>query len=161
MHKYYCTQVLFQTTTKFSSVRSVFEGRIFVAYLVYDLGQTKLQVIHIHLVIRKMFIALVQNDQQSFYLHYFHIIILPVHFCDVKFQSIASLFSYSIIMYQPYDIKLYTILHIKSSHPNSEDIVNVNRLYVHNVVYIMLLVLIHQVDSYNNTHTHTHTHTHV
>ena len=29
-------------------------------------------------------------------------------------------------MYKPYDIKLYTIVHIKSSHPNFEDIVNVN-----------------------------------
>ena len=37
--------------------------------------------------------------------------------------SIASFFSYSIIMY--YDIKL---LHIKSSHPNFEVIVNTNRV---------------------------------
>ena len=39
----------------------------------------------------------------------------------VKFQSIASLLSYS--------IKLYTILYIKSSHTNFEIIVNVNRVY--------------------------------
>ena len=32
-------------------------------------------------------------------------------------------------MYYPYDIKLYIILHIKSSHHNFEDNVNVNRLY--------------------------------
>ena len=48
-------------------------------------------------------------------------------FLYVKIQSIASLSSCNIIMYYPYDIKLYTILHIKSSHPNFEVIVNVNR----------------------------------
>ena len=30
----------------------------------------------------------------------------------------------------PYDIKLYIIVHIKSSHHNFEDIMNVNRLYI-------------------------------
>ena len=30
-------------------------------------------------------------------------------------------------MYQPYNIKLYTILHIKSLQPNIEVIVNINR----------------------------------
>ena len=34
-----------------------------------------------HHDLRKMFIAFVWNDQQSFYLHHFHIIILPVLFC--------------------------------------------------------------------------------
>ena len=32
-------------------------------------------------------------------------------------------------MYSPHDIKLYTVLHIKSSHSNFEDIMNANRLY--------------------------------
>ena len=70
-----------------------------------------LKVIHMHLVRRKMFITSVWNDQQSFYLYHFHIIILPVLFVYVKFESIASLLSYSIIMYYPYDITLYSILY--------------------------------------------------
>ena len=42
--------------------------------------------IHVHHDLRKMFITLVWNDQQSlalalFYLHHFHIIVLPVLFC--------------------------------------------------------------------------------
>ena len=32
------------------------------------------------------------------------------------------------LQYNPYDIKLYIILHIKSLHHSFEDIVNVNRL---------------------------------
>ena len=43
--------------------------------------QSTLKVIHVHLVLRKMFITLVWNDQQSFHLYHFHIIILPVLFC--------------------------------------------------------------------------------
>ena len=40
-----------------------------------------LKVIDVHDDLRKMFITLVWNDQQSFYLHHFHITILPVIFC--------------------------------------------------------------------------------
>ena len=59
-----------------------------------------LKVIHVHHDLRKMFITLVWNVQQSFYLRHFHIIVFPVLFCVyVKFQSIASLLSYDIIMY--------------------------------------------------------------
>ena len=42
--------------------------------------QLSLIVIHIHLDL-KMFITIVWNDQQSFYLHHFHIIIFPIIFC--------------------------------------------------------------------------------
>ena len=56
-------------------------------------------------------------------------IILPFFFVYVKFQSIASLLSYSIIMYLPYDIKLYIVFYIKSSQPNFESIMNAIRLY--------------------------------
>ena len=37
--------------------------------------------IHVHHNLKKMFIILVWNDQQSFYKHHFHIIILPILFC--------------------------------------------------------------------------------
>ena len=72
-----------------------------------NLDRILIKVIHVDL-------RNVRNDQQSFYWHHFHIIILPILSC-------------SIIMY--YDIN-YTLelLHIKSSHPNFEVIVNVNRL---------------------------------
>ena len=46
-----------------------------------------------HIDLKKMFITLIWND---FHLHYFHIIILSVLFVCVKFESIASLLSYSI-----------------------------------------------------------------
>ena len=36
----------------------------------------------------KMFTTLVQNDQQCFYLHHFHIIILPIIFVYVKFNPL-------------------------------------------------------------------------
>ena len=36
----------------------------------------------------KMFTTLVQNDQQCFYLHHFHIIILPILFVYVKFNPL-------------------------------------------------------------------------
>ena len=39
------------------------------------------KVIHIHLVLRKIFITLFWNDKQSFYIYHFHIIFLPVLFC--------------------------------------------------------------------------------
>ena len=42
------------------------------------------------------------NNQLLLYLHHFYIIILPIHFVYVKFQSITSLLSYNII---------YSILH--------------------------------------------------
>ena len=78
---------------------------------------------HIHHDIRKMFIALVWSDQQFFYLHQFHS--FPFFFVYVKFQSINALLSYSIIMYYPYDIKLYIILYTKSSYFNSEVIMKI------------------------------------
>ena len=46
-----------------------------------------------HIDLKKMFITLIWND---FHLHYFHIIILSFLFVCVKFESIASLLSYSI-----------------------------------------------------------------
>ena len=49
----------------------------------------------------------------------------PFFFEYIKFQSIVSVFSYSIIMYE---IKLYTTSHMKSSHSKFKVIVNVNRL---------------------------------
>ena len=57
-----------------------------------------IHVIHIDII--KMFTTLFRKDQQFkclvVYLHNFHIIILPI----------ASLLSYNIIIYLPYDIKL-------------------------------------------------------
>ena len=50
-----------------------------------------------------------------------------IFFCVCQI-SIHYLIILSIVMY--YHIKLYTILYIKSSHHNFEDIVNVNRLYL-------------------------------
>ena len=73
---------------------------------------------------------LVWNEQQS---HKFHLIILPVLFCVHKNSIhcfIIELQHNHVLMY---DIKLYTILHIKSSHSNFEDIMNVNRLLFDNM----------------------------
>ena len=56
---------------------------------IYNTFVYTLKVIHFHFDLSKMFITLVWNDQQSFYLHHFHIIIIPILFCDVKFQSIV------------------------------------------------------------------------
>ena len=64
----------------------------FLAWKDYEYLIYSLKVIHVHRDLRKMFITLVWNVQQSFYLHHFHIILLPV-------QSIASLLSYSIFMH--------------------------------------------------------------
>ena len=81
---------------------------------------------HIHHDLRKMFITLVWNDKQSFHLHHFHIIVLPVLFyvCQISTHCFIIELQYN----KPYNIKLYIIVHIKSSYPNFEDIVNVNRL---------------------------------
>ena len=54
-------------------------------------SNSRLKVIHIHIDLRKMFITLVWNNQQSFYLHNFHIFVLPVLFLCVKFQSTIEL----------------------------------------------------------------------
>ena len=74
------------------------------------LGKHTLKVIHVHHDLKTMFITLVWNEIQSFHLHHFHIIVLFFFFffvyMYVKFQSITSLLSYSIIHY---DIKLYTM----------------------------------------------------
>ena len=64
---------------------------------IYSINTADLKVIHVHFVIRNMFITLVWKDQQSFYLYHFHIIILYVLFVYVIFKSIASLLSYSIV----------------------------------------------------------------
>ena len=103
-----------------------------------------LKVIHIHHGLRKIFIILVWNDQQSFY---FCIIIFPVLFVYVKFQSIASLLSHQYSLCINLMTLNYTLLlHIKSSHLNLEVIVNVNRylnthyLTIHYVIrYIHVL----------------------
>ena len=47
-------------------------------------------VIRAHHDLRKIFITLVRNDQQSFYLHHFHIIVLRVLFVYVKFRFIIE-----------------------------------------------------------------------
>ena len=44
----------------------------------------EIKVIHVHLDLRKIFIILVWKDQQSLYQHHFHIIILPVLFCEIS-----------------------------------------------------------------------------
>ena len=56
-------------------------------------------------------------------------------FVYTNFQSIASLLSYSIIMY---DIKLYTIVHIKSSQCNFEVIVKLHAQFKDRT-YLLLL----------------------
>ena len=40
----------------------------------------QLKGIYVHLVLRKIFVALVWKEQQSLFLHHFHIIILPILF---------------------------------------------------------------------------------
>ena len=89
-----------------------------------------LMVIYVYHDLRKMFIILVWNVQQSFCLHHFHIIVLPVLFCGCKISIHCFIMElqYNHILLIPYDIQLYTIqvLHITSSHHNFEDIVNVN-----------------------------------
>ena len=59
-----------------------------------------------------MFMTLVWNDQQTFYLHHFDIIILPVLFrvCQISIHCFIIELQYN----QPYDIKLLTthLLHI-------------------------------------------------
>ena len=54
--------------------------------------------------------------QQSFYLHHFHIIILTVLYCvcEISIHCFINELQYN------HDIKLYTILHITSSHTNIE-----------------------------------------
>ena len=62
------------------------------------------KAIHVHLDLRQMFIT---NDQYSFNLYRFNTIILPVYlYMYVKFQSIALLVSYSIIII---NFEIYTI----------------------------------------------------
>ena len=63
------------------------------------------KVIHVHHDHRKMFITLIWNDQQPFYLHNFHIIILPVLFflCMPKNMTIIDyyfMFRYSSLVPQ-------------------------------------------------------------
>ena len=65
----------------------------------YTENDRTIKVMHVHHYLRKMFITLVWNVQQYFYLHHCHIIVLPILFCVCQIQSIASLLSYSIIMY--------------------------------------------------------------
>ena len=65
--------------------------------------------------LRKMFIVLVWNDQQSF-----TFTIYPSRsFVCVKYQSIASLLNYSIVlMTSNYTCIYYITVYIKSSYPN-------------------------------------------
>ena len=49
-----------------------------------------IKVIHVHLDLRKYFITLVWKDQKSLSAHHF-IIIFPVLFVYIKFQSIIEL----------------------------------------------------------------------
>ena len=67
-----------------------------------------LKVIYVHHDLRKMFITLVWNDQQSFYLYHFYIIILPFFFCQISIHSFIIELQYNHI-YLRYDVKLYTI----------------------------------------------------
>ena len=84
-----------------------------------------LKVIYVHHDL--IFITLVWNDQQSFYLYHFHIIILSILFCQISIHCFIIELQYNHI-YLRYDVKLYTILHMKSSHPNFELIMNANQL---------------------------------
>ena len=90
-------------------------------------SRVKTKVIHVHFDLRNMSISLVLNDQQSFYIRHFHIIILPILFCGVKFQSIASLSSYSILHYS--GASLFQALKSLTNIPNS-------CLYMHSVLEI-------------------------
>ena len=81
-------------------IKFLFANTTLVRKLQYHKQNTitiSLKVIHVHHI--KMFITLVWNVQQPFYLHHFHIIIFPILFCVHQFQSITSLLSYSIIIY--------------------------------------------------------------
>ena len=89
------------------------------------------KIIHVHHDLRKMFI-LDWNDQQSFYLHHFHIIILSILFCvcQISIHCFIIELQYNhvliIINLRILNIKLYTIL--SSSHHIFKVIMNVNRL---------------------------------
>ena len=48
---------------------------VYLPALVYI--YTTVKVIHVHLHLRKIFLTLIWNDQQSLHLHLFHIVILP------------------------------------------------------------------------------------
>ena len=68
--------------------------------------------IHVHLDLRKMFTTLVWNDQHSFYLHYFHIIIfcvcqISIHCFIIEIQyNHVSILWYLTIHYSTYKIWL-------------------------------------------------------
>ena len=101
----YCTDIVLYYTILYSTVlyciilySTVLCSSYYTILHVYSTVSI-LKVIHVHHDIRRMFITLVWNDQKSFYLCHFHIIILPVLFVYmyVKFPFITSLLNYSII----------------------------------------------------------------
>ena len=66
-------------------IKFLFANTTLIRKLQYHKQNTitiSLKVIYVHHDFRKMFITLVWNDPQSFY--YFHIIILPVLFCEYQ-----------------------------------------------------------------------------
>ena len=67
------------------------------------------RVFPVHLDLRNSFVTLVWNYQKSFYLQTLSYLFFLCVF--LKYKSNALLLSYSIIIYYPYDIKLYTTLH--------------------------------------------------
>ena len=76
-----------------------------------------IKVTHVCLDVSKMFMTLVWNDQQTFYLHHFDNIILPVLFrvCQISIHCFIIELQYN----QPYDITLLTthLLHIIYGQP--------------------------------------------
>ena len=94
------------------------------------------KLVHIHRVLRKMCITLVWNVQLSFFLQLFHIIILSIFFFFWCMSNFNSLLHYWITIMI---LKQYTILHIKSSHPNFEVIVNLNVCLYSNARFTAIL----------------------
>ena len=68
---YYCLAIAFYVSPGIYILNQI---SFIVSNIIYII--TKLQVIHVHPDINKMFMTLFLNDQQSFYLHHFDIIIL-------------------------------------------------------------------------------------
>ena len=73
-----------------------------------------------------MFITLVWNNWQSFFLHHIHIITLPVLCLCVS--NFNPLFHYCVTCINIMTLN-YTYMCIKSSHPEFEVVMNANRLH--------------------------------
>ena len=84
----------------------------------------------------KMYITLVWNDQQSFYLHHCHIIILPVLFCVYEISIHCFVIE---LQYDDIFLMILNYIHYITYSLNFEVIMNVNRLSVKQYLLISSL----------------------